>query len=100
VPESSEQFWQRANGALRVPPVEEWERWPFDGTLELRPLTPPVEAEPPRHGEGGVECRRCTSDAADALWSNDNLRVTPLPAPSALPAVVCGSWPGPRGSRS
>jgi diadenosine tetraphosphate (Ap4A) HIT family hydrolase len=36
VPETPEELYERAKDALRVPPVEEWEAWPFEG--ELRPV--------------------------------------------------------------
>jgi hypothetical protein len=71
-----------------MPPVEEWETWPFDGALTPRPLGQPVVAEQPRHGAGGRGCRRCERGAEGALWSNDNWLVSPLDAPSGLPAVV------------
>jgi diadenosine tetraphosphate (Ap4A) HIT family hydrolase len=88
VPESPEQFWERANGALRMPSVDEWETWPFDGALTPRRLEPPLPAEPPRRGAGGVDCWRCAHGDAAALWSNENWCVTPLSGPTGLPAVV------------
>lgn len=86
--ESPEQFWERANGALRMPPVEEWETWPFDGALTPRRLEPPLAAEPPRRGAGGVDCWRCAHGDEAALWSNENWCVSPLRGPTGLPAVV------------
>jgi len=70
-----------------MPPVEEWETWPFEGALVPRALAPPIETEPVRRGAGGVDCLRC-AHGDDALWSNDNWRVTPLSQASGLPAVV------------
>ena len=88
MPERPEEFWERTNGALSTPPVEEWDTWPFDGALTPRALAPPVDAEPERHGAGGVDCRRCARGVEGVLWSNDNWCVTPLDEPSGLPAVV------------
>jgi hypothetical protein len=88
VPESPEAFWQRTHGALRMPKVEEWETWPFDGELAPRELAGPVATEVPRHGSGGVDCRRCALGDAGALWSDAHWLVRPLEGPSGLPAVV------------
>jgi diadenosine tetraphosphate (Ap4A) HIT family hydrolase len=88
VPESAEEFWARTHDALRMPPVEEWDTWPFAGSLQPRELAPPADAELPRHGAGGVGCRRCERGLEGALWSNDHWVVSPLAEPSGLPAVV------------
>ncbi len=53
----------------------------------LRELLPPVAAEEPRHGAGGVECHRCARGGDDALWANDHWLVTTLPWPTGLPLV-------------
>jgi diadenosine tetraphosphate (Ap4A) HIT family hydrolase len=88
VPESPEAFWERTHDALQMPPVHEWETWPFEGGLTPRPLAPPVAEEPRRHGAGGVGCRRCDKGDEGAIWSNENWIVTPLSGPSGLPVVV------------
>jgi diadenosine tetraphosphate (Ap4A) HIT family hydrolase len=88
VPESPEQFHARVAGALTTPPVETWDTWPFDGDLRPRPLAPPVDAEAPRHGEGGVECRRCTAGDESYAWTNEHWRLYALDEPSGLPVVV------------
>jgi diadenosine tetraphosphate (Ap4A) HIT family hydrolase len=88
VPETPEEFWERAHGALRMPPVGEWETWPFDGALTPKALEPPLEGEHPMRGAGGVDCWRCAHGDGDALWSNENWLVVPLSRPSGLPAVV------------
>lgn len=86
MPETPEQLWERAHDALRVPPVEEWETWPFVGSVRPRLLDPPT-AEPDRHGAGGVDCRRCAEGDEDALWSDEHWIVRALP-PNGLPMVV------------
>jgi hypothetical protein len=86
VPETPEQLWERAHGALRVPPVEEWETWPFVGSVRPRLLDPP-SAEPDRQGAGGIDCRRCAEGDVDALWSDEHWIVRAMP-PNGLPIVV------------
>ena len=94
VAESPEELYQRAlaaadaEGRLPVPPVHEWETFPFDGDLRTRPLLPPLASERPRLGEGGAECWRCDRGDADALWSNERWLLTPLERPSGLPVIV------------
>ena len=86
MPETPEEFWERAKGALRTPPVAEWDTWPFDGALTPRALEPPVPEEPARHGEGGAECHGCAP--TDVVWSDENWFVRALSEPSGLPVVV------------
>jgi hypothetical protein len=88
VPETPEAFWQRAQDALRTPPVEEWETWPFAGPVTPQALQPPVAQEEPRRGAGGVGCRRCEEGDAGALWSDENWSVRTFEEPSGLPMVV------------
>jgi len=88
VPESPEALWARAHDALRTPPVEEWETWPFDGTVTPRALAPPVEQEQPRAGAGGVDCYRCEHGIEDALWSDEHWLVRAFDKPNGLPVVV------------
>jgi diadenosine tetraphosphate (Ap4A) HIT family hydrolase len=92
--ESAEELYERAlaaadaDGRLAMPPVHEWETFPFDGEIRVRPLVPPVEAEPARHGAGGVECGRCRRGDADAVWSDEHWLLTPMEQPSGLPVVL------------
>jgi diadenosine tetraphosphate (Ap4A) HIT family hydrolase len=87
VAETPEELFARAHGSLRMPPVTEWQTFPFEGELRLRALLPPVESEPPRAGEDAATCWRCaTSD--DVIWANDRWTVTVPASPSGLPIVV------------
>ena len=43
MPETPEELYARTKDALRMPPVEEWEQWPFEGALQPRELRPPEE---------------------------------------------------------
>src|SRR5689334_23059452 len=88
MPETPEQLHARARDALRMPPVEEWEPWPFDGELRPRPLQPPVEREPPRAGEGGVDCRICQAPDEAYLWTSERWRLESLPEPTGLPVII------------
>ena len=87
MPETPEQLYERVKDALRMPPVEEWDTFPFDGDMTPRPLRPPVEREDPRHGEGGVDCRRCQAPDEDYIWTSERWRLLPL-GPTGLPVVV------------
>lgn len=88
MPETPEEFWERARGGVRVPPVDEWDTWPFDGELTVRQLKEPAEDERTRHGAGGVGCSRCERGVAGAIWFDDRWLVAPLSTPSGLPIVV------------
>jgi diadenosine tetraphosphate (Ap4A) HIT family hydrolase len=87
VAETPEQLYERAKDALRMPPVEEWETFPFDGEMRPRTLAPPEPTERPRHGEGAVDCGRCTVSDDQFLWTNERWRVHALP-PSGLPLMA------------
>lgn len=87
MPEAPEQLYERARAALRTPPVEEWDAWPFAGPVRPRALEPPA-AEPPRPGEGGVDCPRCSRADDDYLWTADRWRLWALPEPTGLPVVL------------
>lgn len=87
MPETPEQLYERAKDALRMPPVEEWDTFPFDGQMTPRALRPPVEREKPRFGEGGVDCPRCQATDDEYVWTNDHWRLLPL-GPTGLPLVL------------
>jgi diadenosine tetraphosphate (Ap4A) HIT family hydrolase len=87
VAETPEELHARAAGALRMPPVETWDTFPFDGEMRPRPLDPPVEREKPLHGEGGVDCWACNAADDEHIWTNERWRVRAL-EPSGLPLVL------------
>ena len=87
VPETPEELHARAAGALRVPPVEEWDSWPFEGELRPKALRPP-EPDPVIRGTGGVDCPACDRPDSEYLWTDDRWRLTSLPEPSGLPVIV------------
>jgi len=88
MPETAEELYARAAEALRMPPVGEWETFPFEGQMRPRPLRPPVQHEEPRHGEGGVDCRRCAASDDEYLWIEGRWRLWSFDHPTGLPVVV------------
>jgi diadenosine tetraphosphate (Ap4A) HIT family hydrolase len=87
VPETPEELYERAADSLRMPPVEEWDTFPFDGEMRPRDLLPPVEKEKPRFGEGGVDCRRCEAADDAYIWTSERWRLMGI-GPTGLPVVV------------
>ena len=87
MPETPEELYERAKDALRMPPVDEWETWPFAGELRPRPLAPPVAEDTPRQGAGGVDCRRCEASDDEYLWTSERWRVLGL-GPTGMPVVA------------
>jgi diadenosine tetraphosphate (Ap4A) HIT family hydrolase len=87
VPETPEQLFERAKDALRMPPVEDWDTFPFDGEMTPRALLAPVDREKPRQGEGGVDCRRCQAPDDDYVWTSERWRLLPL-GPTGLPVIL------------
>ena len=92
--ETPEELFERAraaagaDGRLVMPPVDDWETFPFEGEFRVRELRPPEATERTRVGAGGVGCPRCERDDADAIWSDEHWLLAPLPRPSGLPVVV------------
>jgi diadenosine tetraphosphate (Ap4A) HIT family hydrolase len=87
MPETPEEFYARTKDALRMPPLDEWETFPFDGALRPRALRPPAEDEKSRRGEGGVDCFACSKTADDLIWEDEHWQLTPV-GPTGLPVVV------------
>jgi diadenosine tetraphosphate (Ap4A) HIT family hydrolase len=71
-----------------MPEVETWDTFPFDGAMTPRPLRPPVAREEPRHGEGGVDCRRCAAPDGEFAWVAERWRLHALQEPTGLPVVM------------
>lgn len=88
MPETPEKLFERAAGSLRTPPVLEWETFPFAGRLEPRPLEPPLPSEPPREGEGSIDCSSCARPDDGYIWTDANWRLIPRPEPGGLPLVL------------
>jgi diadenosine tetraphosphate (Ap4A) HIT family hydrolase len=94
VAESAEEIYRRAavaanpDGRLPLPPVDDWDTFPFEGDIRVRPFVPPEDAEPPRRGESADECVACTHGNSRAIWSDDRWILVPPDAPSGLPIVL------------
>lgn len=88
MPESPEQLYARVAGALRMPPVGDWDSFPFDGEMHPRALRPPVDTEAPRQGAGGVDCNGCSDPDSDFLWTTERWRLRSFPKPTGLPLIV------------
>jgi diadenosine tetraphosphate (Ap4A) HIT family hydrolase len=88
VPETPEELYERAKDALRMPPVEEWEAWPFEGELRPKALLPPITSEPPRHGVDGVGCWACDATDDEFVWTNERWRLSATREPTGLPVIV------------
>jgi hypothetical protein len=87
VPETPEELHARVAGSLRAPPVEEWGVWPFEGVPRPTELRPPLTAEPPLIGEGGVDCWRCEAGDEAYIWVDDHWRIRVV-GPTGLPMVA------------
>jgi diadenosine tetraphosphate (Ap4A) HIT family hydrolase len=87
MPETPEQFYERAKDELRMPPVEEWGTFPFAGEIRPQALQPPAPDENSRHGEGGVDCRACSRASEDLIWEDERWQLIPI-GPTGLPVVV------------
>jgi diadenosine tetraphosphate (Ap4A) HIT family hydrolase len=88
VPETPEELYARAVDALRMPPVETWETFPFDGTMRPRPLHAPVDVDAPRAGQAGVDCRACSAADEEYIWTTLRWRLLQHRPPSGLPVIV------------
>lgn len=87
MPETPEELYARAKDALRMPPVEEWETFPFEGEIRPRALRPPAADEKRRTGEGGVDCHACGQPSDELLWEDEHWQLTAI-GPTGLPVVV------------
>ncbi|WP_157531867.1 MULTISPECIES: hypothetical protein [unclassified Kitasatospora] len=78
---------------LPLPETVEWDVFPFEGEMTVRPLQQPVLPEPPRHGEDGPEsCDDCARADDTYLWTDEHWRLSSLREPTGLPGVVM-LWP-------
>jgi len=88
MPETPEQLYARAVHTLSMPPVQDWETFPFDGEMRPRVLEAPSAQEIPRRGAEGVDCRACAAPDSDYLWTTERWRLKPPGGPSGLPIVM------------
>jgi diadenosine tetraphosphate (Ap4A) HIT family hydrolase len=86
MPETPQELHARAAAHLQVPPVDEWDSWPFVGAIRPKELRVPGE-EIVRDGEGGVGCTACGKPDGDYFWTDDTWRMMALPG-TGLPFVA------------
>ena len=86
MPEHAHDSPRPDTGGLRTPPVEDWDSWPFVGTVTPKTLRPP-EPEPDRDGEGVRPCAACSKGDDAYIWTDERWRLKSL-APSGLPVVL------------
>ncbi len=69
-----------------VHPLTKLALFPFEGDLRLKQLSPLLDAELPREGEGDKPCTQC-DNLDDVIWANERW-VVRAAKPSACPVVV------------
>ena len=72
------------DGRLPLPDLITWEIFPFEGSLQVKPLEHVQLPEPARSGAGGVDCGVCDRDASDALWTDGRWSVRAMSEPQPL----------------
>lgn len=86
MPETPQELHARAVDHLVVPPVDEWDSWPFTGAIAPKVLREPG-TEIVRDGENGVDCTACGKPDGDYFWTDDTWRLLAMP-PNGLPVVI------------
>ena len=77
-----------AEGRLPLPDQAGWDIFPIEAAgLRVKPLDPLTLPEPPRNGEGDVECWRCSHPDENVVWGNERWVLTTV-RPSRLPLSV------------
>ncbi|MDG4763054.1 hypothetical protein O7632_02855 [Solwaraspora sp. WMMD406] len=71
-----------------VPDFARWPSFPFEGDLRVKQLDDPVDAEPPRKGEGAGECTSCNAPDDAYIWVSERWRVRAMDRPTGLPMVL------------
>jgi diadenosine tetraphosphate (Ap4A) HIT family hydrolase len=66
-----------------------WEIFPYEGDIQVKVLQEPELPEPARNGAAGpADCWGCKDPLRNAVWADENWRVTHTGEPTALPVVV------------
>ena len=71
-----------------LPDFTRWPSFPFEGEMRVKPLTPPVNAEPPRSGEDPANCIACNTPDDSYIWVSERWRVRSMDRPTGLPIVL------------
>ena len=94
MPESAEEIYARVvaqvgeDGRLPMPPVHEWDIFPWEGEMAPKVLQPPLDAEEPRWGEGGKPCSCRDGEPKETIWRNERWFVASKDRPGGLPLVL------------
>ena len=94
MPESAEEVYARVvalvgeDGRLPMPPVEEWDIFPWEGEMVPKVVQRPVDAEAPRWGEGDKPCDCREREPEHAIWRNERWVVTATEKPGGLPLML------------
>ncbi len=75
-------------GRLPLPAFTGWPSFPYEGELRIRAVGDVELPEPPRHGEGGVDCGACAATDDAYLWTDDTWRVKATDDPTGMPVVL------------
>lgn len=71
-----------------LPDFTTWPSFPFEGDFRVKGLEPPVDVEPPRSGEDGVDCVACHAPDYAYIWVSERWRVKATDEPPGLPVVL------------
>jgi hypothetical protein len=71
-----------------LPDFTRWPSFPFEGDMRVKPLTPPVNVEPPRSGEDPANCIACNTPDDAYIWVSERWRVRAMDRPTGLPVVL------------
>ena len=71
-----------------LPDFTRWPSFPFEGDMRVKPLTPPVDSEPPRSGEDPADCIACNTPDDAYVWVSERWRVRAMDRPTGLPVVL------------
>jgi hypothetical protein len=71
-----------------LPDFTRWPSFPFEGDMRVKPITPPVNAEPPRSGEDPASCIACNTPDDAYIWVSERWRVRAMDRPTGLPVVL------------
>jgi diadenosine tetraphosphate (Ap4A) HIT family hydrolase len=76
------------DGRLPVPSYASWDSFPYEGDLRVRRVEDVVLPEPPRAGEGGVDCGACAAPDDEYVWTDADWRLRSTDEPTGLPVVL------------
>lgn len=76
------------DGWLPLPSYASWPSFPYEGDLHVRRAEDVLLPEPPRQGEGGVDCEACAAPDEAYLWTDVEWRLRSTAEPTGLPVVL------------